>query len=344
MAPHFGSKVTGDAEFDRAVREEKGGAHVFGTRVRNAIPEDGPTNAAKRQSEFGVAVVDGAHGSDTEGKPAESLEVEKLKSVLAENPTFFDSLYEAELARNDGARPEALGIFYEIERGIKGAMRPDVMKEIRALLGQKGIDADALADRAAAHREVLAGMAERNEENKLLADAGRVKALRQHAEDVEAVKESRGADQNTLIATDVEGQIQQIATRDGLNLSGTTATGTGPEPTKPEGDTRVETQSPGSAPFVPKGDTTTGEQGSGAVGTSPATGAGTDQETMKTSETAKDVPDFDVATKAVLEAYLGDEAANVTGSGAEGRVTRDDLVKAAKKKARADAKASSAKE
>jgi hypothetical protein len=72
MAPHFGSKVTDTATYEKAVREEKGGANVFGSRVRSSIPEDGPTNRAKRNSEFGPLTTAGAHASDTKGKPTDS--------------------------------------------------------------------------------------------------------------------------------------------------------------------------------------------------------------------------------------------------------------------------------
>src|SRR5687767_8515897 len=127
MSTKFGSRVIGKDAFDKAVREEKGGAAVFGVRVRGAIREEGPISIAKRNTEHGVRVVEGASAQDEKGKANESVSIDSLRNILAENPTFFDSLYEAELAREDGARPEALEIFIMVETGIKGAGRREII-------------------------------------------------------------------------------------------------------------------------------------------------------------------------------------------------------------------------
>jgi hypothetical protein len=242
MAPHFGSKVTDTATYEKAVREEKGGANVFGSRVRSSIPEDGPTNRAKRNSEFGPLTTAGAHASDTKGKPTDSVSIDELKDVLAINPTFFDSLYEAELARAEGARPEALGIFYEIERGIKGQMRGDVMQEIRTLMGEKGVDSAALASEARARGQAADDMARRNDENALLIDADRIKNLRERADNLKALKDhDKSGVAASQVALDTQAQV------DALNPDRSTRreTATGTETAEPGGPVHTETQSRG---------------------------------------------------------------------------------------------------
>lgn len=321
MAPHFGSKVVGHEAFDKAVRTEQGGGNVFGTRVRSAIPENGPTNTAKRASEFGVAVTMGASGTNTKGEESDSVSIDELRNILTENPTFFDSLYEAELAREDGPREDALQIFYEVERGIKGQMRADVMAEIRGLLGQGAIDADARANQAAVRVQQQQEMAKRTEENRLLADADRVKGLKERAENVKAVKQAeKSGDVGVQVGLTTEQQESRIASAQGVTLPGAEhATGSLPggqgTPAKPEGDVQPGTQTTGTG-------SPSGAQSSAST-TSPETGAASQ--------------DFDAMKKADLEAYLGEEAANVKGTGADGAVLKDDLVKAAKKKAKKSA-------
>lgn len=330
MAPHFGPNVVGHEAHQKALREEAGGANVFGTRVRSAIPDSGPTNSAKRNSEFGPAVV-----ADVNVKEADAtLSIEDLKNALSENPTFFDSLYEAELARAEGARPEALGIFYEVERGIKGAMRPDVMAEIRGLLGQKGIDAEALAERARLHKENIDAAQERTRENALLDQAPRLKALRERAENLKFVEEQGEGTTGQIIPVDQNAQIAQAARDQGVNIGVGEAQGVvGTEPAKPTGAIRPETQTAGGPILVPKGESTA-EGVQAAQGTSPADGAG--------SQTKEEEQDFESKTRAELEAYLGDEEIaklkEKGGSGSEGAVVKDDLVKAAKRKAKREAK------
>lgn len=331
MAPHFGPNVVGHEAHQKALREEAGGANVFGTRVRNAIPDSGPTNREKRQSEFGPAVVDGVNVTNDQA----TVPIEDLKNYLSENPTFFDSLYENELARAGGARPEALGIFYEVERGIKGAMREDVMAEIRGLLGQKGIDAEALAERARLHKENVDAAQERNRENALLDQAPRLKALREREENLKFVNE-QGSESGKaqVLPLDQNAQIAQAARDQGVNIGVGEAQGVvGTEPAKPEGNIRPETQAPTGPILVPKGESTA-EGVQAAQGTSPADGAG--------SQSTTEEQDFDTMTRAELEAYLGeDEVTKLKekgGSGSEGAVVKDDLVKAAKRKQRREAK------
>lgn len=326
MAPHFGSKVVGHEAFDKAVRTEQGGGNVFGTRVRSAIPENGPTNTAKRASEFGVNVTMGATGTNTKGEESDSVSIDELRNILTENPTFFDSLYEAELAREDGPRDDALQIFYEVERGIKGQMRADVMQEIRNLLGQGAIDADARANEAAVRVTQQREMQQRTEENRLLADADRVKGLAERADNVKAVKQAqKDGDVGVQVGLTTEEQESRIAAREGVTLPGAEhATGSLPggqgTPAKPEGDVQPGTQTTGTG--SPSGAQST------ADGTSPATGAGSKDE----------APDFGEMTKAELQEYLGDDAPT-EGSGADGAVVKDDLIKAAKKKAKKSAQA-----
>lgn len=254
MTVHFGAKVTSAEQYDKAVRDEKGGANVFGSRVRSSIPESGPTNIAKRQSEFGPLTIEGAHGSDTKGKPNESLAIDEIRNLLAENPTFFDSLYENELARAEGARPDALGIFYEVERGIKGQMRQDVMDEIRGLLDEKGVAGRMAVNDAKARRDASDEMQQRNKENALLIDADRIKSLKERAENLKIVQDHDKRGVTGMQATSFDTAQQANAKNDHEGEGdGKAQSATGKVPTKPEGDTNVETQQPGARLGVPKG-------------------------------------------------------------------------------------------
>lgn len=329
---HFGSKVVGTAAYEKAVREEKGGANVFGTRVRASIPEDGPTNREKRQSEFGPLTTDGAHASDTKGKKTDSISIEELKDVLAINPTFFDSLYEAELARADGARPEALSIFYEIERGIKGQMRQDVMNEIRTLLGEKGVTSAALAADARARGEAADAMAERTRENAQLVDAERIKSLRERADNLKIVQEH---DKQGTAASQIALDTQSQADARNTHRSERAETATGKVSAEPDGPVHTETQSRGPRIGVSEG----GTQGTGDSGT-----AKTEETDDDGKDDGEDIRTLDDKTKGELEEYLGDEEVGKLkekgGSGARGAITHDDLLKAAKRKFRRDAKQS----
>lgn len=318
--PPFGKRVVGNAAFDKALREEKGGAAVFGVRVRGAIREEGPISIAKRNTEHGVRVVADAKAQDEKGNDAETVSIESLRNILAENPTFFDSLYEAELAREDGARPEALEIFIMVETGIKGAGRREIIDEIRTLLGVKSQQAAAVADEALLRQEQLKRQAKREEENRLLGDADRVKALKERQENIDAVKEGSGKDQLTTTPADTNRQLDSIAEEMGIDR---TPKGHVPTtPSKPEGNINVETQQPGNRITTPKAVTDAGNTG--------------DESGKKADEQETD---FDSMTVAELRDHIGEEeVGKIEGSGADGRVVKDDLVKAAKKAAKKKAK------
>jgi hypothetical protein len=300
----FGKRVVGDDAYEKAVREEKGGAHVFGTRVRDAIPDGGPTNQAKRASEFGVRTTDGASFQDHTGKATDAVALDDLKNILAENPTFFDSLYEAELAREGGARPEALKVFQQIEIGIKGQGRRDVLDEINALLGEKSQQSAARANLATAQKRAFERQNERVARNS--PDDG---------------TENADTDRQVRAIADEAGlKLPQDVTREAANFKG--------EPAKPEGSVRPETQQTGSAILVPKGDGTSTGEGSTGEGTSQSGGAGAGE------------PDYESMTKAELEAEaakLGVDPNEVKGTGSEGAILKGDLLKAVKKAAKKQA-------
>lgn len=321
----FGSRIIGHEAHEKVVREQAGGAHVFGTRVRGAITGSGPVAEAKRNSEFGPRTTQFAQGSDTEGKPGEGLSIEQLRNTLAENPTFFDSLYEVELAREDGARPDALAIFYEVERGIKGQGRQEVMQEIKALMGQKGVDAEAAGNLVVAQTQQMDAQAQREAENKLLDDAPRLQALADRARNLKLVQENP---QTSGVGLTTESQVAKIAGDSGKPLPGdaSASSATGSVPTKPTGDIKPETQAPGARPGVPKDDADF-ESGSSSKDSTSTEDTSTEEEV-----------DFETYNKDELVQYLGDNAEKVKGTGANGAVLKADLVKAAKKQQKAEGK------
>lgn len=318
MPTNFGSRVIGKDAFDKAVREEKGGAAVFGVRVRGAITEGGPISIAKRNTEHGVRVVEGAKAQDEKGKDNESVSIESLRNILAENPTFFDSLYEAELARTEGARPEALEIFQIVESGIKGAGRREILDEIATLLGVKKQLAAATADDNIARREQLARQAKRMEDNAALVDADKIQALADRQENLDSLEGTESGKQ--VISSSTESQIAGIKEEKGLDTGETAHQPT--TPAKPDGPINVETQAPGPRITTPK-----------AVSGDTPTGAST----TDASETGEGEKDFDSMTVEELHTHLGEDA-EVKGTGAGGRVLKADLVKAAKKAAKSKEK------
>lgn len=315
MTPHFGSRVSGHEAYDKAVREEKGGANVFGVRVRGAITGNGPVAEAKRATEHGVRVLDGAQFTNTKGEPADALSIEEIQKGLTENPTFFDSWYEGELAREDGPRPEALRIFREVEKGIKGAGRREILDEIAALLGETSQTAARNADLGRAQREQVARQLQREDENRLLDDAGRVKALRERDDNLQALKDSDNeSTKSQIVSSDVGTQVSQIADEQGLDLTGGASTAGASEGpgAKPEGTINPGTQQPASdASSVPEGDA-----------------AADDSEEDEPSE-----EELKNSTIEDLKTYLGDEASEVKGKDGE-RPVKKDYLRAAKKKAR----------
>lgn len=230
--PHFGKKVVGAKEYDAAVRSEKGGGNVFGKRVRAAIPDDHPTNRAKRVTEHGPRVV-----SNVSGTGSDALSVDDLKRLLigptAENVTMFDNLYENELARPDGARPEALEVLLQAEISPRGAQRKHIIDDIRALLGAKTSTADTNANRALVQRERITRQRARMEQNAKLVDADKVKALKERQEALDALDEA-GEDYDVSASADI--QLQDIAKEQGIKL---TETG-GYKPSEPASPTDEE--------------------------------------------------------------------------------------------------------
>lgn len=178
---HFGPRVQGSKNYEKeAAAMERGESH-FGTRVTGARPGiDDPDSRARSASEFGPLVTNEAERED--------VSVEELEDILAENPTHFRQLYENELSRPGGPRKAALEVFDLVEMGPKGEGRQHIHREIQTLLG--GIDpagpralaeADAIRDRAEENEKL-------NEENKLLQDAPRLKALKEREDNLKAVR------------------------------------------------------------------------------------------------------------------------------------------------------------
>lgn len=188
----FGKRVVGEEAHAAAVKKAAGGAEVFGKRVLGSIPEPNTELIAKRNSEFGPRTTSGAQESDTEGENT-TISIEQLEDTLTENPTFFDSLYENELALPSGPRKAALQIFALVEQGIKGAGRRHVLDEINALLGNVHISNQLKGAHVEAQQEQFRQQEQRTEENKLLKDAPRAKALKERDENIKAVEESRSA-------------------------------------------------------------------------------------------------------------------------------------------------------
>lgn len=189
MGTKFGSRVVGAEEYDRSVREQEAGADVFGKRVVGDVGGGGTAEElAKGQSQFGARVVMGAEAADHTGAKGATVAVEDLENILTENPTFFDSLFENELARAGGPRNEALEVFAVVEVGPKGADREWVMKKINGLLGKTAMTAGVTAD---TNNEIIKHtqeMEQRNVENRAIADSGRLKSLAEREESLETIR------------------------------------------------------------------------------------------------------------------------------------------------------------
>lgn len=325
MTPHFGSRVTGDAAYDAAVRNERGGAHVFGARVVDAIKGDGPIAMAKRATEHGPLVVNGAQQTDTKGNPAESVSIDELRNMLAENPTTLDSLYENELARESGPRPEALHIIREVERGIKGAGRREILDEIAALLGETAQSAGAKADLNKGFLKAAEDRAKREEENKLLTDADRIKALKERDENLSIVKESQNAGTQSQVPSAAPDTLAQAREAAGLNDQESKAIPP-TVPAKPEGPIQPETQS-AVQPLVPKGDS-----GPGA-GTTGSNDEGNGDSSDDSPDDEPTEQELESSTIEDIKKYLGDAASNVKGRDGA-RPVKADYLRAAKKQAR----------
>jgi hypothetical protein len=218
----FGERVIGHEAAQASLAAQKGGADVFGKRVANAIPEPTAFQLAKKSSQFGAAVVGDAHQSDGKGKPG-SISVEDLQKVLDANPTFFDSLYEGELARKEGPRASALEVFLLSEYGISGQGRSSVIDEINGMLGKTAVSAKQLANDHAARVKELDARQTRMDENALLGDAERVRSLRQRDENLSYLKEhgSKSAKEQLEAGAgdpSSDNQRRAIADKEGLDI------------------------------------------------------------------------------------------------------------------------------
>lgn len=190
----FGKSVIGAEAFAKAVESDTHGAEIFGKRVTGVGRAENAEQAAKAASQFGVLVANNVTASGLDGKSKGlALSTKELEDVLTENPTFFDSLFEGEMARAGGPRKDALVILRNFEMGIKGAGRQHVLEEINEHLGQGQIDAKALAERYRAVGRALDEQHQREQENALLGDADRVKALAEREENLAKVKKAQSA-------------------------------------------------------------------------------------------------------------------------------------------------------
>lgn len=314
--PHFGAKVTGRDAYDRAVRENKGGGNVFGKRVRGSITEAGPVGEKKRATEHGALVVDGATAQDTKGKPSDGLAIDQIKNILTENPTFFDSLYEAELARPEGARPDALEVFLQFEIGIKGAGRREIIDEIRGLLGEKGVTAAQVAEENKLRLRQRDAIAERTEENAMLQEADRARSLARREEDLEVVRKARAKGSSARAGGDplmMDSQRRATADEEGIDIgqgTDTSARIAHPRtPAKPEGNIHPETQTSGTRPLAPKGEGETSDESEQS-----------EEEQRLRKLTVKQLNKEAKKVKVDVD--------EIEGSGADGAVLKDDLVAA----------------
>lgn len=139
MSVHFGPRILGKEEFAKAQDHDRrtAGNH-FGPRVVGQAAH----NARAARS------VPGPKLTPKEQPTDEGLSVEQLKAMLDENHTLLDTLYMAELARPDGARPEALRVMQSVE--LRTTRRPDVLAEFRDLLAAKAPVSSDVAERTLA--------------------------------------------------------------------------------------------------------------------------------------------------------------------------------------------------
>lgn len=123
-----GPRVIGAEAFAAQQKNVKVGADRFGPRVRgvNTQTQTAPPPGARTTT-----------GSRVNSPEPDAVAVEELRRILAENGTFFDGLYETELSRAEGARPDALLVFLVAEKA--GQQRKDVLDEINELLADKGV-------------------------------------------------------------------------------------------------------------------------------------------------------------------------------------------------------------
>jgi hypothetical protein len=224
----FGSKVVGEEAAAKAAAAAKGGGEVFGKRVTGAIAEPSADYLAKKNSEFGARVIGNARAQDHKGSSGDggSPSVKDLENILEENPTTFDSLYEAELARSEGPRKAALEIFVVVENGIKGAGRPQVLNEINHLLGKDSVTAAQRADHLRATATQIEEQQQRMDDNVKLQDADRIQSLRDREDNLEVLRKSGNRSTKSQLGAaspDTDAQVRSIADRDGLDVGGPAA-------------------------------------------------------------------------------------------------------------------------
>lgn len=132
MAPHFGPDIVGPEEFARQVEQEKGGGNTFGPLVtgKGAAPE--PMRFSRPDTPHVRQASANTHGKDVVGDGAQAVATVELEQLLAENPSHFDGLYEAEMARASGPRVEALELFQAHE--LRTLARPTILAEIDTVL------------------------------------------------------------------------------------------------------------------------------------------------------------------------------------------------------------------
>ena len=221
----FGSKVVGEEEAARAIEKAKGGGNVFGKRVMEPFESGTAEQAAKAASQFGPRTIGGASQQDQKGKRGSPSEKD-IENMLEENPTFFDSLYEAELAREEGPRKAVLENFKVVEQGIKGAGRAHVIAEINKLLGFNQVTAAQRANQFRAQAKQIEEQEQRNEENAGLVDAGRIQSLVDREKNLETLQKSKNRgtqSQVKAVSADTDAQVRQIAEEEGLDVTGSEA-------------------------------------------------------------------------------------------------------------------------
>lgn len=231
----FGNRVIGDDAYQKALAEKKAGADVFGKRVVGEVDTSGTAEElAKGNSQFGPLVVMDAKAADHTGKKGATVAVEDLENILTENPTFFDSLFENELAREGGPRKEALEVFIVVEEGPKGADREWVTRKINGLLGKTAEIAKSQAEEAGEVIRRRRDMEQRGKENIALQDADRIRSLREREDDL---KEIRKSNPELLKQQNVETTAGESGGRTSVATGDTT-----PNSRKAEDDVKPETQ------------------------------------------------------------------------------------------------------
>ncbi len=236
----FGKRVAGEKEHSDAVAKAAGGAEVFGKRVRGATQAPSAADLeGKGQSEFGPRTLQEAHASGPTGNSS-TISVGEIKDILTENPTFFDSLYENELALASGPRKAALEVFEIVELGIKGAGRRHILTEISTLLGRDATTQRRSAANLEGHYEALRGQEQRNEENAKLADLPRLEAMVKREEALKTLdKAEHAGTRSQLLPESEDAQIKHFAPEVKEDKASAPS-----EPSKPSGPNKPETQAP----------------------------------------------------------------------------------------------------